>query len=375
MNNIQNNKINIINTIKILLYKENPSLLEKVNFDDDDVFLEPLLFSYLNSKKQNLFSSEILEEIMQGYFKEQKNVVIKHTFNINNISYIPKVGYFDKNKRMLEPILELDHFEIIKEIHPVLEKYFVEYYRGHIKNQNPVHNSVWEDNYIELKQAITILKEYLPEFYKEFLFANRKIYLHDNSKILNFTSLESLGLICLYVLGRDNILYYIEELIHQGSHNFLEYVMYQKKDFFKIDSENSMMKTYTKQDWDYRDIYGAFHGLYTVTRRVECFDMLLSKNIFSGKEKHELLGRLTDQFSRFRTGLELLDINEIYTEKGADLYRNLDYRCEIILEKHQYLKDTFDMSNRDLDFRYEDFCKLNPIENFYNKDSKNYFIN
>lgn len=312
---------------------------------------------------------------MQGYFKEQKNVVIKHTFNINNISYIPKVGYFDKNKRMLEPILELDHFEIIKEIHPVLEKYFVEYYRGHIKNQNPVHNSVWEDNYIELKQAITILKEYLPEFYKEFLFANRKIYLHDNSKILNFTSLESLGLICLYVLGRDNILYYIEELIHQGSHNFLEYVMYQKKDFFKIDSENSMMKTYTKQDWDYRDIYGAFHGLYTVTRRVECFDMLLSKNIFSGKEKHELLGRLTDQFSRFRTGLELLDINEIYTEKGADLYRNLDYRCEIILEKHQYLKDTFDMSNRDLDFRYEDFCKLNPIENFYNKDSKNYFIN
>lgn len=55
MNNIQNNKINIINTIKILLYKENPSLLEKVNFDDDDVFLEPLLFSYLNSKKQNLF--------------------------------------------------------------------------------------------------------------------------------------------------------------------------------------------------------------------------------------------------------------------------------------------------------------------------------
>ena len=34
----------LIETIQLLLYKENPTLLEKVNFEDDNVFLEPLLF-------------------------------------------------------------------------------------------------------------------------------------------------------------------------------------------------------------------------------------------------------------------------------------------------------------------------------------------
>ena len=61
----------MINTIQLLLYKENPSLLEKVNFEDDNVFLEPILFSYFNSKKDNLFSKDMLTEIIQGYFVEK----------------------------------------------------------------------------------------------------------------------------------------------------------------------------------------------------------------------------------------------------------------------------------------------------------------
>ncbi len=365
---------NIINTIKMLIYKDNPLVIEQVNFDCNDVFLEPLLFAYFNSKKDNLFPKNILEEILQGYYLKKEKRKIEYSFNKDNIAYIPKVGYFRKGEQVpYEPILIQGNFEILKEVHPTLEKYFIEFYKGHITNKNPEHNSVWEEYHEELFRAINIIKENLPDFYKELIFASRKVYLHDNPKILNFTSVETLGMLYFYVLGNNNLIYFIEELIHQGSHNYLYYVIHNRKEFFNIDVDNLAMRDFTKQQWDYRTIYGAFHGLFTVTQRVECFDKLLSQNIFSGREKHQLLGRLTDQFPRFRTGLELLSLNKIYTKKGIEFYNQLDTKCASILKKYSVLKDEFDLSNRDLDFRYEDFCKLNPYEDFLKKEEKGFF--
>jgi len=178
-----------------------------------------------------------------------------------------------------------------------------------------------------------------------------------------------------YVIGNNNIIYFIEELIHQGSHNYLYNVIsnFNKKEYFKIDADATLMRDLTKQDWDYRNLYGAFHGLFTVAQRAKYFDVLLSKNVFNGREKHELLGRFTDQFSRFKTGLELLDLDEVYTEKGKELYFELSSNCEKILKKYQKLTTEFDLSNRDLDFRYEDFCKLNSYESFLEKEKNNQY--
>ena len=362
---IDRNKTEIINNLKLLIYKERPALLDKIDFEDDNTFLEPLLFPYFNSKRKDSLSTGTLEEIMQGYSINKDNSLIRDSYNANNIAYIPKIGYFKKGEdKLFEPLLIRDDFEIVKEVHPLLEKYFVEFYKGHIVNSKPQHNSVWKQNYKELYEAITIIKTNLPEFYKELVFANRKIYLHDNPKIINFTSIETLGMLYFYVLGNNNLIYFIEELIHQGSHNFLYYVIHNRKEYFKIDVDNLLMRDFTKQKWDYRTIYGAFHGLFTVTQRVECFDKLIMKNIFTGRDKHELFGRLTDQFARFRTGLELLNFSEVFTDKGMNFYKQLDTKCESILNKYSKLKDEFDLSNRDLDFRYDDFCKFSPIEEF-----------
>ncbi len=367
-----NSQTEIINTIKLLVYKDNPVLLEKIDFDDDTIFLEPLLFAYFNSKKNNLFQIGMLEEIMQGYFIEKKSLLLEASYNKNDVTYIPRLGYISK-ENIKDDILHIYDFEILKEIHPVIERYFRETHKGHTTNQNPIHNSVWENHYQILEKAIIIIKDHLPDFYEELVFANRKIYLHDNPKILNFTTVETLGMLYFYVIGNDNLIYFIEELIHQGSHNFLYYIVHNRKDHFKIDVDNIIMRDLTKQDWDYRNVYGAFHGLYTVTKRVECFDILLSKNVFSGKEKHELLGRFTDQFSRFKTGLELLDLDMVYTDKGKEFYNELSSKCERILKKYKILPTIFDLSNRDVDFRYDDYCKLNPIEDFYTNEANGTF--
>ena len=368
------NREEIINTIKLLIYGESPNLLTKIDFDDDRIYLDSLLFAYFNSKKDNVVPKELLEEMLQGYFEEKTAIQTSHSYNKNNIAYVPKIGYFKKDQHSVyEPILVKDDFEIIKEVHPTLESYFVEVQKGHVVNANPTHHSVWKAHYEEVFVAIDIIRAYLPKFYKELTFANKKIYLHDNPNILNFTSVETLVMLYFYVIGTNNLIYFIEELIHQGSHNYLYYIVHKRKDFFKIDVDTIVMREHTKQAWDYRTIYGAFHGIFTVTQRLENFDKLLSQNVFSGRNKHELLGRLTDQFSRFRTGLELLNQDTVFTKKGAKLYKLLDDRCEAILKKYNSLLYVFDLSTREVDFRYDDFCKLNSFEDFLKKEEKGFF--
>jgi hypothetical protein len=364
---------NLTNTIQLLLYKESPSLLEKTDFDEANVFLEPLLFAYFNSKKDNLFSKTMLTEIMQGYFVEKEPLCLKESFNNNGIAYVPNLGYFDKFEKKNEDILKVEGLEILKEIHPLLKPYLFEYYKGHITNPNPDYESVWQNHVSTLEMALKLLKEYTPDYFKEFQSANRKIFIHNNPKILNFTSIETLGILYFYATPQATLMYFIEELIHQGAHNILYHITFDKKDFFKIDAPNTIMRDLTKQEWDYRDVYGAFHGVFTVYKRLECYDILLQKNVFQGIDKHELLGRLADQFPRFHTGLELLNLDEVYTEKGKVLYLDLDKKCESILHKYSRLKNEFDLSNRDLDFRYEDFCKLNPYEDFLEKDKRGFY--
>lgn len=370
---LKNNNEEIVNTIKLLLYKENQSLLEKVDFDDDNVFLEPLLFAYFNSKKDNLFSNDLLKEIMQGYFVKKEPLYLKESFDKKGTAYIPNLGYYDKNGLKVDEILKIDAFEVLKTLHPLLDRYFTEVSKGHIINAKPMHNSVWQENYKELENAIELIKVHLPNFYDDLIFSNKRIYLHDNPKILNFTSIETLGMLFFYIIGKKNIIYFIEELIHQGSHNFLYFVVHNRKDYFKIDVDNIIMRDLTKAEWDYRNVYGAFHGLFTVTQRVENFDILLSKNVFTGSEKHELLARMADQFGRFRTGLELLNLNGVYTDLGKQYYNELDTKCSNILTKYGRLKEYFDTSNPEPEFRYEHFCNLNPIEDYYKKEAEGFF--
>ena len=42
----------LIDSIKLILYKKYPTIFEELDFDNDEIYLEPLLFAGLNSKLQ-----------------------------------------------------------------------------------------------------------------------------------------------------------------------------------------------------------------------------------------------------------------------------------------------------------------------------------
>lgn len=364
-----------LENIQILLYKENSALLEKLNFENDNTFLEPLIFAYFNSKQYNPLPKGVLEELMQGYFTKNESLKIEHSYNKNGIAYIPNIGYFKKGQpELFEPILEIEELEVVKELHPLMHRYLFESYKTVTTNANPDYETTWHDHVETLEKALKLMKEFLPAYFKEFQLVNKKIFLHSNTKVINFTSLETLGMLFFYTKPQSaTLMYFIEELIHQGAHNILYHITFDKKDFFKIDAPNIIMRDLTKKEWDYRDVYGAFHGVYTVYKRLECYDILLHKNILKGKDKHELLGRMADQFPRFRSGVELLNFDEVFTEKGKAFYLELDKKGIDIMNKYSKLKNEFDLSKRDLDFRYEHFCKYNSYEAFLEKDNQGFY--
>ena len=330
----------------------------------------------------------ILREILLGYVKNRTEAhVIEHSFNHNNVAFLPEIGYFkrgsDPEKLFLvgpdnsgntemefEPVLKIDGFEIMKHIHPLLHPHFTEFYNGENHELTSPYHSTWKKHTEALEKALYIIKVHIPDFYEKLQFTNKRIYIHDNLKVINFVTLETHGMLYFNTLDSNDEIYFLEELIHQGSHNYLNVVFYNKSEFFKMDVEREIMKDNGGAKVDTRTIYSAFHGLYTVTKRLEYFDLLLSKGIFSGRKKHELLGRLTDQFSRFRTGLGSLDLDRVYTEKGKEFYFHLEELGDSILSKYHLLPQLFDLSNRDVDFRYEEFCLLNPIEKFNEFEAK-----
>ena len=167
----------MIEIIKTLLYKENPSLLEKLNFEDDKTFSEPLLLAYFNSKKYNPFPKEVLGELMQGYFITKEPLKIEHSYNKNGTAYIPNIGYF-KNGQFVpfEPVIKIEGLEVLKELHPLLNRYLFESYKGHITNPNPDYESVWQNHIVTLEKALKLLKEHTPDYFKEFQSANKKIF-------------------------------------------------------------------------------------------------------------------------------------------------------------------------------------------------------
>ena len=48
---IEINNIEIQVNIKILLYKENEKIFDLLDFEDENIYKEPLLFTYLNNKE------------------------------------------------------------------------------------------------------------------------------------------------------------------------------------------------------------------------------------------------------------------------------------------------------------------------------------
>lgn len=90
-------KNKLIENIKLLLYKENDHIFEILDFEDDKIYQEPLLFAYFNKGNSDRI---VLNTILYGYIKPKqrpKQIQVKSD-NFGRI-YLPNLGWLITKKK------------------------------------------------------------------------------------------------------------------------------------------------------------------------------------------------------------------------------------------------------------------------------------
>lgn len=372
MEKILDNQIEIVNTIKLLIYKETPSLLEKVDFDDDKVFLEPLLFAYFNSKKEYLFPTEMLEEIMQGYFVKSEEIKINYSFNKNNIAYLPSIGYFRKGESApFEPIqiIENTNIEIFKGSINMLQHIFKNASSGLINQDEIVFNiSLFEKNIAFLTNAFGFIKENsFTQFNLIEQCCQKCLFFKTNPSNTNsFASINAHGIAFFNVYQDDyDEVFFVDDIAHQTGHIILTTLFHDKKAIFKIDESQQIEGIINKED--HRDIYILFHALYTYYATFVCLDDCLTNDVFNENQRKEAIGRIGFYLNKCKMDLSNLDVIEkhfngihnILTTDGIAIYVLIKNKYSEIFNKWSTVTSKFDYNNQTYNFSYSIFVNNN----------------
>ena len=372
---ILKNKTNLIETIQLLLYKETPSLLEKVDFDDDNVFLEPLLFAYFNSKKDNLFSKDMLTEIMQGYFVKKEPLILKESFNNEGIAYVPNLGYFDKKGNKVDDVCMINNTSIELLIHPVthLKHIFKDFNENNI-DESKIEISKTQSLRYErsLTNALQYIKTSNKVHYDLIAQCCKKIVLFktDPKSTNSFATINAHG-IAFFNVYQENYdeVFFVDDIAHQTGHIIMTTILFERKKYFLID-ENQNIGTFTKNKLEYRSFYILFHALYTYYTTFLCLDACLENNCFNKRQTHEAKGRIGFYLQKCKSDLLNFEkvinyyngLESVLSSEGIEIFKNIANKYFEVLKKHEEVT-LFKYKNQPYNFTYSEFVKLNPLNN------------
>lgn len=372
---LENSEINIVDTIKLLIYKENSLLLEKVNFDDDEVFLQPLLFVYFNSKKDNSLPTEILEEIMQGFLLDKQEIKLNYSFNKKNIAYIPNLGYFNKEEKIpFEPIVKIENttIEILKYPIKLLQPIFKTTSGNPIaEDEIVIDKQLFETNINALTNAFSFIKNNSTEHYKLIEQCCKACIMFktnpDNTN--SFATINAHGIAFFNVYQDDyDEVFFVDDIAHQTGHIILTTLFHERKKIFKIDENQNISKILKTKD--YRDFYILFHALYTYYTTLICLDDCLKNNSFSSKQQIEAIGRIGFYLNKFNSDLNSFEkinthykgIENVITTIGIDLYNEIKRNYFKLYKKWDPTVSKLNFNNQTYNFSFSIFVKNNKYK-------------
>lgn len=380
LENITAGQAQMAYVMKVLVDKANPALFELLDLNDDRIFLEPLLFAYFNSPSP-LVS---LEQILFGYIENDRKPGVEAYADENGIVNVPGIGdlrttYPNERLRLswddviracvLEfhdgrvdfelqspRYLEGSNIEICRYNHPLLKRFYTSP-DGNALDVEVIHSI---DHFEKLNKTLRIVENCCPSYFHEIMAVAKRIVVFRNYQVRPFVTISAHGTVFLSGNEKSDELFFLAEIIHQFGHNILNAVLFETSDYFRIDPRTPIAN-YTLSESDHRTILSAFHGLYTTTKIAECFDIIFDKNIFHGKQRHELLGRLADNADRTTTGFEQLDRSTIFTEQGEFMYQRMKEICHDIYARRADLLAPLDTSNQPFVFDYDLFLQRNAL--------------
>ncbi|MNV06811.1 hypothetical protein D3C71_972110 [compost metagenome] len=376
--------------IRTALYRHDETIFDRLDFYNDRIVEEPLLYCYFNSTDEH----KSLDQVLFGYYAREKRPQELSVFsNRRGKIYLPYYGtlltergrgeftlFYDSETDTISlsqndesvafayaPISVLEHYpdiEVTSDVDPHAEKFFLDF--AALTQEEAefflAYKPIEITQYIpDIEEAFRLMDDLLPEDAEKIRTSIKKIVLFYHPKLRNFATRESHGTIFLNVEETANVSFFLEEIIHQGSHIVFNNVTFDTSEFFQTDP-NALLSDYVANDS--RTLYGAFHGIYTTCKIVDLLIRVIdSKPVMKPEVAYEIIGRLAVNKNRHEIGLETVPYESIFTDLGKTC---MDYYFTLLdenIHKNSRLFD-FDIKNHPVVFDYEVFEQDNPIEQY-----------
>lgn len=375
-NNFDNCQEAVIDSLKLLLYQRHENIFDRIDFENDAIYQEPLLFAYITQS-----NDDWLDSIIYGYEKIPKDKISVFSNN-KGIIYIPQIGYFytdrfsqklylEKNNEnfiikddnnfevffKFEPLFFLDeNIELIKTQHPLLESLFKN------NSETVVDVKIDEIYYKHIEHfnvALEKIKETSNEYFNLIKKAVKKVIIY-NGEPYSFAAIQAHNMIFLNANTNDNEIFFLDHILHEGAHVIFNTLTYNSKmDLFTVPFK-TQLSTITKDESDHGELYGRFHGMFTQSNINQCMEICIEKNVFEGRQHKELLGRFSSNMKRFKSGIDKFNISGLYQEEGKKWYNFFSKRYNEIYDRKKDLINSYNVSNQPYVFSYEVFDKTNP---------------
>lgn len=389
MNSYQNvltGQQELVDNIKILLYKEKRNIFDWLNFEEDLIYQEPLLFAYFKNQQENKL---FFDSILFGYTENQlkpKSIEVKS--NELGIIYLAKVGWFHTKKsnhvfelKYVNNTFELNDEErcefrfepitLIKGTSIELLKYPIELLNQFYYDQdlNRVHVEVLditEQHTEHLAKAFKLIKEYVPKHYRLIEQVVKKIVIFNVDTILrnSFASLSAQGIAFFNAYQKEyNEVFFIDDIAHQTGHIIFNALIYNISDFIKVNPETVVEEIIGSDNRiiETRDIHVVFHALYTYYTTFLCLDAVYSANVLDEKKQFEALGRMKFYIGKCKLDLMLIDekVDALFTEKGLAIYSKIKTQYIIVRNKYSEESSEIRLENQLYNFTISRFLELN----------------
>ena len=397
----QYNRLNIENTfdyfmdklelIKLLIFKYDKEITNWLDFDNDDIFKDPLLFAYFNSSLKEM----TLEQLIwgKGNIDSRPNKIKAYT-NQDGVIYLSNIGYF-----------ECELKKSIVDVSFINNKYIVKYNNRNILFNYQKIDYIYFDDDIKLELAqydIPILKDWLRlydprvsidlrKFAKYNIPHTTKIHrthiveslsiIKNNSKFL-FELLRNVKLLvvqnnydCISKIDRNvygvffisvqenyNKWHFVDTIIRLIGFNY-GYDLSEESDYFEIDNiDETKVEDIIDGSKDYRSIRSIFIWNFPILFVIRFFDSLVSSSLsdINALEKVEIVGRILHYYN-LRYRINTKELKACFSNKAFEIHSNIIDEIDEITKKYFHINKFISRSNL-ADFQWDKFLSENSTE-------------
>lgn len=359
------------------IYGNNQAYYTRLDFEDDHTLLHPLLMNHYLLKSDDAH----LDQLVFNKLNDQKEFQVRS--NADGLIYLAGTGSIKTSIANADLIVKKEadnllvfqgetqlesHFyplDIIPNTSIELPLFELPIVRRAMSSPQEVKDEIKFDAISKMHrekilESCAILEREYPQFFLWLKMVVRAFQVYDQPKIWSHANVSTFGISYLSANPDRSILFFLEDIIHQSSHNILYAVNYFSKDELFAIPASSTMNDFLN-DGDDRNIYGVFHGLFTQSNINIFFNICLDREIFEGRLHHELTGRLADNMKRWKKSLEKFAQPGALSEIGEQYFHQFNDVYEQVYAKWGDLIEALDLTNQPYIFSYKEFAEANPM--------------